>query len=221
MDLPQAPAGNDALDQPTRARAFAFLAELRRPATIEEVAGHLGLHATGVRAHLARLEQDGLVERTVIRGDRGRPHYEWAVARGARPHGAPAEAYGDLARWLAGALAAGATSAAALERHGQAIGRSLAPADSRERPADGLLHVLTAMGFEPDCRADGATTTYELCNCPYRDAVHTAAQICALHEGITRGLLERIDANATLTAFVAKDPDRAGCLIQVDGMPTP
>jgi hypothetical protein len=38
-----------------------------------------------------------------------------------------------------------------------------------------------------------------------------------LHRGITRGLLERLDPHAELTAFVARDPYSAGCLVEISG----
>ncbi len=43
MDLPTG-AGHDALGQPTRARLFSLLDELKRPASTEELAEELGLH---------------------------------------------------------------------------------------------------------------------------------------------------------------------------------
>ena len=47
-------------------------------------------------------------------------------------------------------------------------------------------------------------------------AVHAAGlRVCALHEGITRGRLERIAPTGELTAFVPRDPDQAGCLVDV------
>jgi hypothetical protein len=42
--------------------------------------------------------------------------------------------------------------------------------------------------------------------------------VCALHRGLTRGLLDRIAPTATLTRFVPHDPDQAGCEIDVDGL---
>jgi hypothetical protein len=45
--------------------------------------------------------------------------------------------------------------------------------------------------------------------------------VCSLHQGITFGLLERLDLRATLSGFIAKDPDTAGCLIAVDGVSRP
>jgi predicted ArsR family transcriptional regulator len=57
-------------------------------------------------------------------------------------------------------------------------------------------------------------------NCPYRDAVReNQPAICALHKGITRGLLDVLEPQAKLTAFVPHDPDRAGCLIELRGLP--
>ena len=212
----------DPLAQPVRARTFAYLAELRRPAAIDEIAGHLGLHSTGVRAHLSRLVDAGLVERRVVRHGRGRPRYEWTVAPGAIPQGRRPDASAQLASWLAGAFAAGATTRAGLEEHGYDVGRALAPSSAREPPEDALGDVLAAMGFQPERRAYRGTTTYELRNCPYRDAVHAGGRhVCALHAGITRGLLQRLAPRAELSDFVAKDPDAAGCLIEVAGLSDP
>jgi predicted ArsR family transcriptional regulator len=210
---------DDPLAQPVRARAYAYLAELRRPATIEEIAGHLALHPTGVRAHLSRLEEAGLVERRTVRHGRGRPRYEWTIAPGAMPQGSPPDALAQLASWLAGAFAAGATTRAELEEHGHEVGFALAPSSTREPPETALGDALAAMGFQPERRNDGGTTTYELHNCPYRDAVHAGGRyVCALHAGITRGLLQRLVPRAELSDFVAKDPDVAGCLIEVVGL---
>jgi predicted ArsR family transcriptional regulator len=215
MDAPRS-TDDDPLAQPTRARAFAFLTQLRRPAAIEEIAAHLGLHATGVRAHLARLEQAGLLERSTVRIARGRPRHEWSVAARAAPGGTPPTAYRELALWLAGAVQAGATSERELALHGVEVGRRLAPGDAVEAPADALQHAFAAMGFQPERRERGAATTYELCNCPYRDAVRAGGlRVCALHEGITKGLLERVAPASELSAFIPRDPDRAGCVIEV------
>jgi hypothetical protein len=75
------------------------------------------------------------------------------------------------------------------------------------------------MGFQPERRTHRGTTTYELCNCPYRDAVHAGGRyVCAMHAGITRGLLQRLAPQAGLSDFVPKDPDTGGCLIEVTGL---
>jgi len=50
VDLSVGPRG--ALAQPTRARLFARLGELRGSAGTDELAAHLGVHPNGVRIHL-------------------------------------------------------------------------------------------------------------------------------------------------------------------------
>ena len=60
--------------------------------------------------------------------------------------------------------------------------------------------------------------TWTLGNCPYRDAVRENQEVvCTLHRGLTRGLLDIIYPNAKLTSFVPRDPDAAGCLVEVRG----
>ena len=56
-------------------------------------------------------------------------------------------------------------------------------------------------------------------NCPYRDAVReNQPVVCTLHRGITRGLLDVLNPAAELAEFVPRDPDEAGCLIEVSGI---
>ncbi len=78
---------------------------------------------------------------------------------------------------------------------------------------------LTALGFAPQRQRTRIGTTFRLGNCPYRDAVkENQPVVCALHRGLTRGLLDRLSPSARLASFVPKDPERAGCLIGVEGL---
>ena len=66
--------------------------------------------------------------------------------------------------------------------------------------------------------ATAGRVLFRLGNCPYREAVReNQPVVCALHRGLTRGLLDQLDPAARLADFVPKDPDRAGCLIEVEG----
>lgn len=210
MDVPD--IRDDPLTQPTRARLFALLAELGRPAGTEELAHHLGLHPNGVRVHLERMRTAGLVRRERDRGGRGRPRDLWLVSPDALPAGDPPTAYADLSRWLVRAVA----TEGDVEAAGREIGHEIAPVDA-PAPAEGrLFGALVAMGFRPKRTEDAGAVTYRLRNCPYRDAVRQdPGVVCALHRGITRGLLDRIDPAARLAAFVPEDPDDAGCRIEV------
>lgn len=218
MDVPQRPG--DVLAQPTRARLFEVLGVLGRPAGTDELAAELALHPNGVRLHLERLREAGLVARVRDRQARGRPRDMWSIAPGARPGGEPPSAYADLVRWLLRVIAQRRMSLRTIEAAGRDIGRELAPerGASAERS---MFAALAAQGFAPARELDAqGVLTYRLRNCPYRAAVHeNQPTVCMLHRGITLGLLDELGPDTTLTDFVPRDPDAAGCLIELrDGL---
>ena len=86
MDIPPAP-DDDILAQPIRERLFQALAQLRRPATTQELAARVGRHPNTVRVQLQRLCDVGLLERRDASQPRGRPRQEWVIAATARPAG--------------------------------------------------------------------------------------------------------------------------------------
>jgi predicted ArsR family transcriptional regulator len=217
MDLPTRP--DDALAQPTRARLFAILSELRRPTSTDELAERLSLHPNGVRAHLERLREADLVTRDRLRQPRGRPRDMWMIAPDALPGGDPPTAYADLGRWLARAIAPGKTRLRAVETTGREIGRALAPEGDAGSPEAKMHATLVSLGFQPERDVDPeGPLTYRLRNCPYRDAVReNQPVVCTLHRGITRGLLDAIAPETKLAGFVPRDPDTAGCLIELRG----
>jgi predicted ArsR family transcriptional regulator len=218
LDQPLAVDGDDALSQPSRARLFALLGKLGRPAGTVELAEQIGLHPNGVRLHLDRLEADGLVDRTSEPQSRGRPRDLWEIAPDALPGGHAPRAYADLGRWLARAM--GSRSLRGIETTGREIGVELA--SPHHASAEGTLKAaLSALGFQPELEpGERGRLTVRLRNCPYRDAVReNQPAVCALHRGITRGLLEVTAPKAKLAAFEPRDPDLAGCLIQIAGMP--
>jgi predicted ArsR family transcriptional regulator len=217
MDVRNPPG--DSLAQPTRARLFALLGELRRPAGTDELARRLDMHINGIRLHLERLEADGLVLREQERQARGRPRDTWSISPTAEPGGEPPTAYADLGRWLVRAISAGGTRVRDVEATGRQIGRELASQGDGGSPETRIHTTLVAMGFQPRRRLDpDGRLTYCLDNCPYRDAVREGqAVVCGLHRGLTRGLLDEVDPKTKLSAFVPKDPGVAGCEITLRG----
>jgi predicted ArsR family transcriptional regulator len=217
MDVPTRPG--DVLAQPTRGRLFALLSELRRPASTEELAEELGLHPNGIRMHLERLHQVGLVSRERERLARGRPRDAWSISPDAQPGGDPPTGYAELSRWLVRSLASGRARVRDVEATGRQIGQELALVDA-DGSAEQCLHdVLVSLGFQPE-RAPVAEDrlTYVLRNCPYREAVRERQPlVCGLHRGMTRGMLDVLDPKTKLVGFVPKDPDAAGCLIELRG----
>lgn len=217
MDVPTRPG--DALAQPTRARLFEILAKLRRPASTEELAELLQLHPNGVRLHLERMRDAGLLLRQAERRGRGRPRNLWTVAPDAEPGGDPPTSYAELSRWLVRSLTMGGTRVRDVERAGRQIGRELAEGAAATEAEQRLHDILVTLGFQPERRRDADDRlTYCLRNCPYRDAVRERQSlVCGLHRGMTRGLLDVIDPRTKLVGFVPKDPDAAGCLIETRG----
>ncbi|HEX8753880.1 MAG TPA: helix-turn-helix domain-containing protein [Solirubrobacterales bacterium] len=217
MDLPSNTDG--VLAQRTRAQIFSWLVEQRAATSTEALADALDLHPNGVRRHLERLCEAGLVERTRSTGRRGRPSDLWMVAPGADPGGERPTGYADLARWLARAIPAGRNRLREVEKAGQEIGRELAPEGSAEDPVEGFRRAVTALGFRPELemsKEGGFVCRLE--NCPYRDSVRENQDVvCALHKGITSGLLEEMLPGTRLTRFEPHDPERAGCLVVVSG----
>jgi predicted ArsR family transcriptional regulator len=215
MDLPPT-SETDVLAQSIRARLFHALAELRRPATTQELAARVGRHPNTVRVQLQRLSDAGLVERRRAAQARGRPRQEWAIVASARPAAQHPQALGQLSQWLARAIG-GSGRLEDIEAAGREIGRELAPEHHGRPVVDALQDALAALGFAPGWHpVNGGHVRYVLGNCPYREAVaQNQRVVCTLHRGITEGLLDRLDPSARLADFVAKDPYRAGCLIDV------
>ncbi len=222
VDAPFAIAPDDVLAQPTRASLFALLGELKRPVGTGELAERLDLHPNGVRIHLERMQEAGLVERARDRQPRGRPRDAWTIAPGAQPGGKAPSAYRDLGRWLARAIRSRRGGLRGIEETGREIGREIAPAGAPADP-EAFKTSLSALGFKPIVKShEGERVTVCLGNCPYRDAVHeNQPAICALHKGITRGLLDVLHPEAKLAEFVPHNPDEAGCLIELRGLTTP
>jgi predicted ArsR family transcriptional regulator len=177
------------------------------------------MHPNGIRIHLDRLEQAGMVVRGRIQKPRGRPLSQWSVSPDAQPGGSPPRAYGDLARWLARAIPPDPERLAEVEEAGREIGREIAPHDAGSA-REALRDTLSGLGFQPTLERDdagGISCTLE--NCPYRNSVKENREVvCTLHRGITRGVLDVIAPDAELTRFIPRDPETAGCEVGVDGL---
>ena len=184
-----------------------------------QLAERLVLHPNGIRTHLIRMRDAGLVSRRRGARPRGRPRDEWAILPTARPGGQPPRAYGALARWLVRGMPATPGRLGEVEAAGREVGRELASTGAAS-PEQAIGDMLVALRFQPrvDRRPDGRLSC-RLTNCPYRDSVRENPEVvCRLHRGITLGLLERIAPEATLARFVPHDPDTAGCEIDIDGL---
>jgi predicted ArsR family transcriptional regulator len=217
LDLP--PNSEDVLAQRTRAEIFSWLVEQRAPTSTEVLAKALELHPNGVRRHLERMQEAGLLELSRSKGRRGRPGDLWSVAPGAAPTGERPTGYADLARWLARAIPPGRNRLREVEKAGREIGRELAPDEGAEDPVEGFRQVIASLGFSPEVEARSSTGfVCRLENCPYRASVMENQEVvCALHKGITSGLLTELLPSTKMTGFEPHDPENAGCVVTVAG----
>lgn len=217
LDAP--PKIADPLAQPTRARLFTLLGELRGPTATDELAARLGMHVNGVRTHLETLADAGLIVREREQQARGRPRDAWRISPGAKPGGALPTGYTELSRWLVRSLVANGSSPEDLERVGEEIGSELAAESAPGDPEAQMFDALVALGFAPERERTGEDSLqYCLGNCPYRDtAREKQSLICGLHRGLTSGLIDGLSLDSSLKSFVPKDPDTAGCLVEIQG----
>ena len=209
-----------ALAQPTRARLFALLRDSAEPLSTAELARQAGMHPNGVRNHLERLRRAGMLERGRSSHGRGRPRDQWSVttagiaAESALTGGAD-PGVAAVAAWLARAYPSGESNRRRIESVGREAGLSI-PVAAGSNPKETFLGALNRLGFDAVAEDAAGGFTCTLGRCPYREAARENREaVCALHLGITRGLLESVDTGLQLREFVAKDPDRAGCLIGV------
>lgn len=211
-----AETGHEVLAQPTRARLFALLRDRGGPAGTDELAAALGLHPSGVRLHLERMRRAGLLVRERVVAPRGRPPDRWRLSPEALEHLEHPGAYRQLARWLARSVPSDPDRLQEVVAAGRRLGHELADRPGPGEVAETMGAMLGQLGFAPALRHSGERVRFELGHCPYRDAVReNQAFVCSLHEGVTAGLLDRLDPAAHLESFVPGDPDRAGCLVEI------
>ena len=207
----------------TTARIIAALRSATVPLDTATLARRLDLHPNGVRDQLRRLEARGAVERRLEHGAIGRPRDVWslaprAIAEADRPHTG-----WMMARSLVRAIPPTAERLGEVEAAGVDMGLELAcqvGLDAADGPVGELDRALEALGFEPECEPTDEGVRYRLMTCPYADAVReNPAVVCTLHRGVVLGVLACIDGTAELTGFEPRDPDVAGCIVEVRIVP--
>lgn len=193
---------------------FALLGDSEEPISTARLAELTGMHPNGVRSHLEQLWQAGLVDRGRSASRRGRPRDEWKVSETGTGV-ASAEPGVSLARWLARTHPTGEAHLRRVEAVGREAGLGMS-AEAGENPEGTFLRALNRLGFAAEVIGGEKGFACRLGRCPFRDAARENSEVvCTLHRGMTRGLLESIDPDLQLLRFEARDPDRAGCLVEI------
>lgn len=210
-----------ALAHPSRRGVAEALGAAAEGLTVAQVAERVDLHPNAVRQHLDVLQRAGVVVAAPAAptGRRGRPSTVYALAA---PHAVAAVGHRELVRLLLELVRRSRMSEDDVEAFGWEQGRRLVPEGSGP---DALAASVAGLGFAPEevtPEADrrAGRMDLRLRACPFKDAVLAEGGhlICALHRGMVRGALERIDDDAELAVFEPKDPVTAGCRVLVEGL---
>jgi predicted ArsR family transcriptional regulator len=154
--------------------------------TVEELARQLELTDNAVRAHLATLERDGLVERRGVRKASRKPHFIYALAPEAEQLFPKAyhllldrlltvlkrrlspEELEDVLREVARSLAAGLTPGKRRE--------------SVESRAQRVVSALEALGGAPRLKKEGGALLIRSGSCPFAATVTEYPEVCRMTE---------------------------------------
>lgn len=193
-----------ALAAPTRAAMLELLRGSPEPLTAQQLATALAVHPSAVRQHAAVLEEAGLLRAEPLPpSGRGRPKLGYHVVD-------QQDAYRTLAALLAEAIREGRSAREVGHRHGSLVAPS----------PDGALETLRAetdrLGFFPQVRDRGqGRHDVVLHACPFAEvAADDPATVCALHQGLAEGIVERAGGLEVESLHVA-DPLKGGCRLVV------
>jgi len=172
----------------TRGRLVALLR--RGQLTVEELAAALGITDNAVRAQLATLERDGLVEQQGVRRGGRKPSYAYGLTAEFEP--ALSRAYAPLLVRLLGELSerkSGEKLVELLRTAGQRWATELPPAHGSPRArAEAAAALLEQLGGATEIEEQDGQLVIRGFACPLALAVREHPEVCAAVES----LLEKI-----------------------------
>jgi predicted ArsR family transcriptional regulator len=195
----------EALSDPTRLRIVRRLAE--GPARLEDLAEAAGVHPNTVRAHVASLQESGVVEQEAAESDgRGRPPLRYRLEPGWTP---PTTDFGGLAELLAATLVRTDAPEDLLRAVGREWGRYLLGRPGVHDLDRELPRALERLGFEPSLE-DGRLT---LRACPCRLILPGRPKVlCGLAVAVVEGMVEASGTELRV-ADSTHDPEARCCSV--------
>lgn len=157
--------------------------------TVNELADAVGLTDNAVRAHLAGLERDGLVEQEGVRRAVGKPAHVYRLT--AEAESLFPRAYAFLVGQLVDELRARVGEdglADALREIGRKAGENagIVGATAVER-LGGLTPLMVDLGAEADVAQEGGEVVIAGHDCPLSAAVASEPHVCSFLEGLIGG----------------------------------
>jgi predicted ArsR family transcriptional regulator len=173
----------DAVADPVRLRIVRHLAD-RESATLAELADAADVHVNTVRAHVAALEEAGvLASSPMAASGPGRPAAAYRLVEG---WALSSTDFVELAGLLAAALVRDRPDPDGLEATGEDWGRYLVGRPGLHDVATELPRALERLGFHATMVGDQLRITG--CPCPIVAPDHPEV-VCALASGVVRGVL--------------------------------
>lgn len=157
--------------------------------TVEDLAASLNLTDNAVRAHLATLERDGLVNQSGVRRGPRKPHFTYVLTPAAED--LFPKSYDVLLNVLLGVLKEKLTSREVREVLRE-VGRTLARLNIKSVSNGSVLsdrtreavELLEAMGGAPRLETDGDKLIIESASCPLATAVESHSEVCTVAEAL-------------------------------------
>jgi predicted ArsR family transcriptional regulator len=202
-----------ALGDPTRSAIFWHVVEAGRAVRVAELVQHFGLNHQGVRQHLAKLADAGLlVEEIAEPAGSGRPPLQYRIAPQAITTWVGPSPYAELSVLLLQVLDSGRSAREVAAEAGRSVE---APLEGLE-PLDVIEAEMARRGFEPQRVHTSSTVDIVLQRCAFEVAADAdRAVVCELHLGLAEGMTEVLGGGLEVTELVARDPAQAGCRLKL------
>lgn len=192
---------------PTRQALFTVIREAPDPVGVAELSSRLGLNHTGVRRHLRRLREAGLVAMAPEPpSGRGRPPQSYCVSPGAIERWQSPSPHAALSGMLLSVLMGEGTP----RDVGRAYGTRMAARIAADDPVAKVEGAARRMGFAPN-REPGPAGDIILNRCPFRDGARAAPHVvCELHRGMAEGVADATGTVRIEDLVVSRSKD-GGC----------
>ena len=203
-----------ALGDRTRSAIFWHVVESGRAVRVADLVQHFGLNHQGVRQHLAKLADAGLlVEEVAEPAGSGRPPLQYRLAPDAVTTWVGPSPYAELSVLLLKMLESGRSA----REVGAEAGRGVKPPlEGHADPLDALEAEMARRGFEPQRVKAPLSLDIVLQRCAFEVAADADADVvCELHLGRAEGVTEVLGGGLEVTDLVAHDPARAGCRLKL------
>jgi predicted ArsR family transcriptional regulator len=192
----------DAVADPVRLRIVRHLAE-HGSGTLGELAEAAGVHLNTVRAHVAALEEAGVLEsEQKAASGPGRPASEYRLVDG---WGLSSTDFLELAGLLAAALVRNHPDGATLRETGADWGRWLVGRPGRRDVGEELPRALERLGFH--ATVEGGLVRISGCPCAVVSPDHPEV-VCGLATGLVEGVLAASGSGLRVAEHDANPRDR-------------